>query len=123
MRELKLKKCESCGAIVKVIKDCHCPCNFVCCDEKMTDIIPNTVEASLEKHIPTYEVEDDNLKVKVAHVMEEAHYIEWISLVTDDEEYIKYFNPGDTPEVIFPNKKGILYAYCNNHELWSQEVK
>ncbi len=123
MRELMLKKCNSCGSLIKVIKDCHCPCNFICCDEKMREVKPNTVEASFEKHIPTFEVVGDNLNVKVNHVMEDNHYIEWISFVTETSEYLKYFKPGDTPEAIFPNEKGILYAYCNMHELWSIEVK
>ena len=33
----------------------------------------------------------DKIIVKVNHVMEEDHYIEWISVVSDNEEITKYF--------------------------------
>jgi len=44
----------------------------------MEDIIPNTVECAVEKHIPTYDKVEDEIFVKVNHVMEKDHYIEWI---------------------------------------------
>ena len=49
--ELIIKKCNSCGATIKVIKDCNCPnCGIVCCDEPMKVITPNSVDAAVEKH-------------------------------------------------------------------------
>ena len=123
MRELNLRKCLSCGVIVKVIDDCNCSCKINCCDKVMTDIVPNSVDASFEKHVPTYEIKDDNLIVKVDHVMEEDHYIMWIAFITENEEYVTYFKPGDEAVTTFPNKKGILYAYCNKHSLWNSIVK
>ena len=43
MRDLKLRKCDSCGALVKVINDCHCKCEINCCDEIKKNISPNIV--------------------------------------------------------------------------------
>ena len=124
MRELKLKKCLNCGAMIKVIEDCHCACNFICCDEKMTDIKPNTEEAAVEKHLPTYEVKGDKIEVQVNHVMDADHYIEWISMCASNKECTVYFKPGDVATAEFDYVEGAtLYAYCNKHSLWKKEVE
>ena len=122
MRELKLKECQNCKALIKVIDDCHCACNFICCDEVMSDVIPNSVVASAEKHIPEYVRENDEIKVKVNHVMEDDHYIKWLCFVTSEKEEYVYFEPGMKAEASFSYQKGIIYAYCNNHGLWQKEV-
>ena len=75
---MKLLKCNSCKAMVIVEKDCNCPCGFVCCDEKMVEVIPNSVDAAFEKHVPQFDRYEDRVEVSVNHVMEEDHYIEWI---------------------------------------------
>ena len=125
MRELEIKKCKKCGAIVKVIEDCHCDnCGIKCCGEQMEVLIPNSVDAAIEKHVPTYEVKDEKIFVRVNHVMEDEHYIEWISIVFDNREVITYFKPGE--EVIAHckyNPGSTIYAYCNKHGLWKCEVK
>lgn len=124
-RELVLKRCKSCGALVKVIKDCKCPgCGIRCCDEEMMEIIPNSVDAAVEKHVPTYEVENGKVFVKVNHVMEEEHYIEWIAMVSDKKECTKYFKPGEVCETHFKYIPGsTLYAYCNKHGLWKTDIE
>ena len=125
MRELTLKKCMSCDALVKVIKDCTCNnCGIKCCEKEMAVIKSNSVDAAFEKHVPNYERKDNKIIVSVNHVMEEDHFIEWICLVTDDKEEYKYFNPGDTPTCEFDNvKEGILYSYCNKHSLWETNIE
>ena len=122
--ELIIKKCLKCEAIVKSIKDCDCnDCGIICCDEKMQIIKPNSVDASFEKHVPTYEIENDILKVAVNHVMELEHFIEWLCLKTIDKEEYIYFKPNEEATAIFKNvKSGILYAYCNKHGLWSTSI-
>lgn len=124
-KELILKKCENCGAIVKIIKDCNCDdCGINCCGEKMKLIEPNTVDAAKEKHIPTYEKVEDEIFVKVNHVMEKEHFIEWIAMVTDNEEHVITLYPEQNAECRFKYILGAkLYAYCNKHGLWSTDVK
>ena len=122
MRELILKKCPKCGALVKVLDDCHCPCGIMCCGEKMQEVKANSIDASWEKHVPHYEIEANNLKVQVNHVMDEDHFIAWLMFVTSEKEETVYFKPGEVAEAIFPRANGILYAYCNKHGLWSKEV-
>ena len=123
--ELVIKRCSSCGATVKVIEDCTCEgCGIVCCDKPMEVMVPNSVDAAVEKHVPTYEVVGDEILVKVNHVMEEEHYIEWISLVNENKEYTVKLHPEQSAECKIPYIKGAtLYAYCNKHGLWKAEVE
>ena len=125
MRELVLKKCEKCGAMVKVIQDCNCNgCEIICCDEPMKVVTPNSVDAAVEKHVPTYEVQGDKIVVSCNHVMEEEHYIEWIALVSEDRECTKYLEIGKEAKVTFKYIPGsTLYAYCNKHGLWKKDVE
>ena len=117
--ELILKKCDKCGAIVRVM---NASMDAGCDDAKI--LKPNSVDASFEKHLPVYELVEDEIFVKVPHVMEKEHYIEWIAMVTDDrEEFAKLF-PEQNAEVRFKYVPGAkLYAYCNKHGLWMSEVK
>lgn len=120
-----IKRCLKCGAKVEVIKDCTCEnCGIQCCGQKMATIVPNTEEASHEKHIPQIEILDKYIVVSVNHVMEEDHYITGIALETEKTIGKKYFKPGETPKAIFPYVPGSkVYAYCNLHGLWSADVK
>lgn len=120
-----LKKCNSCGALVKVFKDCTCEdCGIKCCGKEMEKLIPNTVDAAKEKHVPTYQVYGEKIMVKVNHVMEKDHYIEWIACVNENRERIKYLKPGDVPEVTFKHIPGsTIYVYCNKHDLWKIDVE
>jgi superoxide reductase len=85
----------------------------------------NSVDASLEKHVPVIEARDDGYLVKVGsveHPMEEKHYIMWITLMADGIEYTRYLKPGDKPEAFFPVKAKEVSAreYCNLHGLWKK---
>ena len=74
--------------------------------------------------VPTYEVQGDKVLVKVNHVMEDEHYIDWVAMVSDEKECIKYFKPGEIAETHFKYIPGsVLYAYCNKHGLWKKEVE
>ncbi len=124
MRELVIRRCKKCKAIVKVIEECNCACGFECCGEKMEVLKANASDGAAEKHVPVYEIEDDNIVVEVPHVMEDDHYIEWIAAVSDHEEQIKYLNPGMKAKARFKLFDGMtLYAYCNKHLLWKKDVE
>ncbi len=126
MRELLIKKCNKCSSTVRVLKDCDCEgdCGIRCCGEKMSDLKANSVDAAFEKHVPTYEIKGDLVEVKVNHVMEPDHYIEWISAVYENEECTKYLKPGEDACATFKYVEGMtLYSYCNKHLLWKTEVK
>lgn len=125
MKELILKECKKCHALVKVLEDCTCEdCGLMCCNEKMAVVKPNTMDASFEKHIPTYEIKDNEMIVTVNHVMEEDHYIEWILVKMEKKNIEVLLEPTETPTITVPYEKGaLLYAYCNKHGLWRTEVK
>ena len=123
--ELLIKKCASCGALVKVIEDCtNENCGLQCCGKEMQLLVPNSVDAAVEKHVPTYKIIEDEIFVTVNHVMEKEHFIEWIALVTDNKEYMVKLYPEQNAECRFPYIPGsCLYAYCNKHGLWKKEVE
>ena len=123
--ELIIKKCNSCGAMVKVLADCTCEnCGIKCCGEVMTALVPNSVECAIEKHIPTYERVEDEVYVKVPHVMEKEHYIEWVAMVAENKECMVKLYPEQDAEARFKYIPGsTIYAYCNKHGLWKIDVE
>lgn len=125
MKEFIVKKCSKCGATVKVLEDCNCEgCGISCCGEEMKVLVPNSVDAAVEKHVPTYEVKDGKIFVKVNHVMEEDHYIEWISIVFGGKEVTTYLEPGKDAIAHCKYIPGsTIYAYCNKHGLWKMDVE
>lgn len=120
-KELIIKRCKTCGTVLKVFGDDK---DIKCCGNSMETLVPNSVDAAVEKHVPTYEKVEDKVIVKVNHVMEEEHYIGWICLVTPKKECMVKLQPGENAEAKFkyvPNST--IYAYCNMHGLWKAEVK
>ena len=124
--EQKFYICEKCGKIVALVKESGVP--VMCCGQKMKEIVPGTTEASLEKHIPVFTVDNNLVHVTVGsvlHPMIPEHYIEWISLQTKSGNQRKALKPGDKPEVCFAICDGdeveAVYAYCNLHSLWKAE--
>lgn len=98
---------------------------MMCCGQKMTEIIPGTVDAAREKHVPVYEVNGNAVLVRVGaveHPMQDVHYIEWIALQTRQGVQRKALKPGEKPEAGFALCEGdevvAAYAYCNLHGLW-----
>ena len=121
--EMKFYRCEHCGQIVAIVKGTGVP--IMCCGQAMTEIVPGTVDASLEKHVPVLSVEGTKVTVKVGaaeHPMVAEHYIEWVALQTKTGNQRKSLKPGDKPEVCFAICEGdevvAAYAYCNLHGLW-----
>lgn len=119
----KFLMCEKCKNILEVVKESGK--TVICCDEKMKEIIPGTVEASKEKHIPVYNITGNKVKVTVGeieHPMQQEHYIEWISVQTKNGNQRRTLKPGEKPEACFTICDGdeveAVYAYCNLHGLW-----
>lgn len=115
--------CEHCGNMVAMVKNSGVP--IMCCGQKMTELIPGTVDAAREKHVPVYTVNGSTVHVSVGsveHPMQDAHYIEWISLQTRQGNQRKELKPGMKPEACFALCEGdevvAVYAYCNLHGLW-----
>ena len=119
--KLILKKCLKCGKVIEEIESSAC--DTMCCGDAMVEIVANSTDAAVEKHVPTYEVLEGNMEVKVNHVMEDDHYIMWIKLVYENSEQTIYFKPGEAPEAHCKYEPGMkIYAYCNKHCLWVRDV-
>ena len=122
----KFYVCEHCGNLVGMVKDAGVP--IMCCGRKMTELIPGTVEASAEKHIPALSLEGSTLKVNVGsvdHPMLTEHFIEWVYVETENGGQRKALKPGDAPSLTFElgdDKAKAVYAYCNLHGLWKAEL-
>ena len=126
MKNTKFYVCPHCGNLVEMVNDAGV--NPVCCGQKMNQLVPNTVEASGEKHIPAVTVSDGIVEVNVGsvdHPMVDVHWIEWVQLITDKGSYRKALNPGEAPNVKFllnDEKPIAVYAYCNLHGLWKTDL-
>lgn len=117
-------KCNICGNIIEVLHEGSD--SLVCCGQPMVLMTPNTVDASLEKHVPVIEKNEEGVIVKIGsvpHPMTQEHYIEWIEISTERGESKKFLKPGEKPEAKFPVKatKVTARAYCNLHGLWKSE--
>ena len=122
----KFFMCKHCGNMIGLIKDQGVP--MICCGEKMTELVPNTVEASREKHLPDVIVSGDSVSVQIGsapHPMEEAHHIAFVYVETECGGQRKCLKVGEEPKLTFcfANDKPIaVYAYCNLHGLWKTEL-
>lgn len=122
---VKFFRCRHCGNVIEKLVDSKVP--VVCCGEKMEELVPGTIEASAEKHLPVVTKYDDGkYKVKVGsvpHPMLPEHHIAFI--------YVETIHGGlkldltDKPEGIFclcDEQPVAVYEYCNLHGLWKTEL-
>ena len=122
----KFYVCSRCGNLVGMINESGVP--LMCCGQKMDELVPNTVEASGEKHIPAVKLGDGVVEVNVGsvdHPMAPEHYIEWVYVQTEKGGQRKALKPGDAPHVTFAlgdDKAVAVYAYCNLHGLWKVDL-
>ena len=122
----KFFMCKRCGNLVGLINDKSVP--MVCCGEKMTEIVPNTEEASVEKHLPVVTVAGGSLNVQVGsvpHPMESEHHITFVYVETDRGGQRKDLKTGEEPKLTFSfsdDKPLSVYAYCNLHGLWKTDI-
>jgi superoxide reductase len=123
----KFYKCNRCGNVVEKVVDSRVP--VVCCGEKMEELVPNTVEASGEKHIPVVtNLGDGRIKVEVGsvhHPMEDAHHIAFIYVETENGGIRIDLPHEGKAEAVFctcADKPVAVYEYCNLHGVWKTEL-
>ena len=118
--------CKHCGNMVGMINNSGVP--IICCGEPMSELVPGSVDASKEKHVPVVLVNGDTVSVEigsVAHPMTNEHFIQWIYLQTENGGQRKCLKPGDMPKATFTlngDKPLGVFAYCNLHGLWKTEI-
>ena len=121
----KFYKCAHCGNVIQKVVDSRVP--VVCCGQKMDELVPGTVEASVEKHLLVVTwIDEKTIKVEVgsvAHPMLEEHHISFIYVETENGGM--RISLKDKPEATFcvgTDKPVAVYEYCNLHGLWKTEL-
>ena len=123
---MKFFICRHCGNLVGLIENRGVP--MVCCGEKMAELVPNTAEASVEKHLPAVRVSGNTVAVQIGsapHPMLEEHHIAFVYVETARGGQRKNLKPGEAPKLTFlfaDDAPVAVYAYCNLHGLWKTEV-
>lgn len=126
MSKQRFFRCKHCGNFVGLIDDAGVP--MICCGEPMEELIPNTVEASTEKHIPDVSVSDGIIHVKIGsvpHPMTEEHHIEFIYLQTEhggQRRALCVDKPAQASFAVVDDKPLEVFAYCNIHGLWKVDM-
>lgn len=122
-------KCPHCGNVIMKMVDSKVP--VVCCGEVMQELVPNTVDASFEKHVPfvTNLIECDCegqceriIKVQVGsvpHPMTTEHHISFIYIETERGGIRIDLTDKPEAEICLCMEKPLaVYEYCNLHGLW-----
>jgi superoxide reductase len=122
---LGVYKCEECGNLVEVYFEGVG--DLVCCGQPMIFMEEKKADSTTEKHVPVIEKIDGGYKVTVGstlHPMTDAHYIQWIELLTGKEVLTAFLKPGDEPVAHFCTdaEKVSAREYCNLHGHWSSEA-
>jgi len=124
--EQKFFICRHCGNMVGMVVNAGV--SISCCDENMEELVPNTVEASREKHLPAVTIDENRISVNVGsadHPMVPEHFIEWIYIETARGGQRKNLEPGEAPKATFlieDDEAIAVYAYCNLHGLWKTKI-
>ena len=121
----KFYKCPMCGNVVVKLVDSRVP--IVCCGKPMEELVPNTVDAATEKHVPVVtRIDDHHIKVEVgsvAHPMTPDHHIAFIYVETEGGGI--RVDLKDKPEAVVctcGSKIKAVYEYCNLHGLWKVDM-
>jgi len=123
---MKFNLCKHCGNLAGLIEDKGVP--MTCCGEKMAELVPNTIEASAEKHLPVVAATGGGITVEVgsaAHPMLEAHHIAFVYVETKRGGQRKCLQAGEKPSLKFgfmDDQPVAVYAYCNLHGLWKTGI-
>lgn len=117
----EIYKCEKSGLMVEVLQDAEG--TPMCCGEPMKLLRENTTDGAKEKHVPVVEKIEGGYRVTVGsveHSMTDAHYIQWIELVTPTGVLRHNLTPQDKPVAEFKTDATEVEAreYCNLHGLW-----
>lgn len=126
----KFYVCPVCGNLVAKIEDGKVVPH--CCGQPMKELVPGSIEAAEEKHLPVVErVDDCTVLVTVgasAHPMTQEHHIDFIWVETAHGGQLRYLSGNGmvngTAQAEFCTCKDpivAVYAFCNLHGLWKSD--
>lgn len=120
---MKFYQCQNCKNVIYVAHEA------TCLGENMKELVPNTVDAATEKHVPVVTIEGNKVNVVVGstiHPMTEAHLISFIAINTSNGVRIKHLTANDEPKASFILDEGEklleVVEYCNLHGLWKASL-
>ena len=118
-------KCAVCGNVIEKMVDSGV--RVVCCGRPMDELVPDVVDASLEKHVPHVTMSDGScMKVEVGsvhHPMTPEHHISFIYVETDKGGVKVNVKDEPVAEVCVGKAKPLaVYEYCNLHGLWKKDL-
>ena len=120
MSNVRFYQCKECGLMAVSFDGKEIP--------GLKELVPNTVDASGEKHLPVVQLEGDKLVDRIGsveHPMVPEHFIQWVFVETDKGIHRLDLQPGEAPEAVFsiPGEKPVaVYEYCNLHGLWKTSL-
>jgi len=125
--ESSFYRCSRCNNIVGLVNKGGG--QLVCCNEAMELLVPGSVEAAVEKHIPEISVDGNSVCIAVGsvlHPMLVEHSIKWVYLKTENGGHRMGLKPGQEPKVEFcvpdGDKPLAAFAYCDLHGLWAAKI-
>ena len=117
MKRIKFYVCPTCGNVLFSTGDA----DISCCGRKLSAL---AISALDDKHLMVIEKIEDDYFVTIDHDMTKAHYISFVAYVGYDRVLLIKLYPEQNAEVRFPQMHGDkLFAYCNEHGLWEQNIK
>lgn len=124
---MKFYKCKHCGSISTFLHDADQTAEYCGEDDDVIELVANTTDAAVEKHIPVVTVKGNNYHVEVGsviHPMTAEHLIEFIVLETKTGYQFKKLTKDDQPIADFYTDEEVVavYEYCNLHGLWKKEL-
>ena len=124
---IKFYKCNHCGNIAVKVVDKGVP--LFCCGEKMEELVPDSVDAATEKHVPAVTREEGHIHVNVGSEdppMTPEHRIQFICRAKEHGSESQTLTPENQPRADFfvseTEKPLRVYEYCNLHGLWVTEL-
>ncbi len=129
MEDFKMKFyiCPEKQTVIEVVEGQQAP--LTCDGKPMEELVPNSTEAAVEKHMPVLSIENGELKVcvgEVEHPSIEKHWIPFVAVKAGDLVLRRSIKATEKPEAVFPlgNFKGEVevYAWCNLHGIWKATI-
>ena len=124
---MKFYICPESQTVVEVVAGLPAP--LTCDGKPMEELVPNSTNAAVEKHMPVLSAENGVLKVcvgEVEHPSIEKHWIPFVAVKAGDLVLRRSINATEKPEAIFPlgDFKGEVevYAWCNLHGIWKATI-
>mgnify|MGYP003301768150 FL=1 len=93
----------------------------------MEELVPNTIDASQEKHVPVVTaLESGKLRIEVGsvlHPMSTEHHIAFIYVEAENGGILVNLKDEPVAEVCTGGARPIaVYEYCNLHGLWKKDI-